>query len=188
MPIPPPVSCAGNSRHCRRPSYLQTFGGFLLVMLLWFSSASTAATVDESPLPEILIINSYAQGYEWSDDQLAGILAALKERYPAIEPVIQHLDFRRFPDVEREPWLLEDVAHKFRIRPPRIIVTVDNAAFEFALKHRDRLGADVPIVFSGLNRFMPEMTAGQKNITGVAEESDFSGTFELIRHLRPRAR
>lgn len=188
MPPPPPVFRAGISSQRRRVNSGQMLRGIRVVLLLGWLSVKVTAAVDESPPPEVLIINSYAQGYEWSDDQLAGILSMLRTQYPAIEPVIQHLDYRRFPNAAREQWLIEEVAHKTRVRPPQLIVTVDNAAFDFALNHRSRLGSEVPIVFSGLNRFMPEMLAGQSNITGVAEESDFSGTFELISHLRPRAR
>ena len=145
-------------------------------------------TATHSAAPEVLIINSYSPGYEWSNDQLTGILSVFKKRYPNFEPVIQYLDFRRFTYYEREKWLLDDAAHKRLIRKPKLIITVDNAAFDFALKYRDQLGADVPLVFSGLNRFTPEMIAGHPNITGVSEESDFSGTFELMRRLRPGAR
>ena len=138
--------------------------------------------------PDVLVINSYAPGYEWSDEMLAGVLGALRQNHTEFEPIIQFLDYRRFPDTQREAWLLEDIAHKCRVRPPRLIITLDNPAFDFALKHRARLGADIPLVFGGVNRFTPDMIAGQRAITGVSEESDFSGTFALIRALRPQAR
>ncbi|HNX51350.1 MAG TPA: ATP-binding protein, partial [Thermoanaerobaculaceae bacterium] len=147
---------------------------------------STLPPVDPAaPPPDILIINSYAPGYEWSDDELSGLLSVLTSRYSAIEPVIQYLDSKRFPDPVRERWLLEDLADKCRTRPPRLIVTLDNAAFDFALKYRAVLGADIPLVFGGLNRFTPEMVAGQRAITGVSEETDYRGTFQLIRSLKP---
>ena len=152
------------------------------------SVRADAATPLGAATPEVLIINSYAPGYEWSDDQLTGILSVLRQHHPEIEPVILYLDSRRFPDPVREGWLIEDVAHKCRVRPPRLIITVDNAAFDFALKYRARLGADVPLVFSGLNRFTPDMITGQPKITGVSEESDYSGTFTLIEKLRPQTR
>ena len=137
--------------------------------------------------PDVLIINSYAPGYEWSDDMLRGVLATFHETDAEFEPIIQYLDYRRFPDPQREAWLLDDLIHKCRMRPPRLIITLDNPAFDFALRHRARLGADIPLVFGGLNRFTPGMIAGQRAITGVSEESDFSGSFALIRALRPQA-
>jgi len=138
-----------------------------------------------TPDPSILVINSYGPGYDWSDDEMAGFQRTLLPRYPDIEPVIEFLDAKRFPDHERERWMLEDIRSKVRERPPQLIVTFDNAAFDFALRHRDSIAPGVPIVFGGLNRFVPEMLAGHPAITGVSEETDFAGTFELIRNLTP---
>ena len=151
-----------------------------------------SALAQRSPapaIPDVLVLNSYAPGYAWSDDEQKGLLAALQRKYNgALEPVVEYLDFKRFEDPRRETWLLQDVADKCRVRPPQLIVTLDDPAFEFALKYRNRLGPDVPIVFGGVNRFTRDLIAGQKKITGVAEESDYHGTFELIARLRPAAR
>jgi signal transduction histidine kinase len=138
--------------------------------------------------PDVLVICSYAPGYEWSDDMLKGMMDAVREKHPEFEPIIHFLDNRRFPDERREAWQLEDIVHKCRTRPPKLIVSLDNAAFDFVLKHRAALGADIPWVFGGLNRYLPEMIAGQRDVTGVSEETDFSGTFALIRALKPQAR
>ena len=147
-------------------------------------SASTTADVGPA---EVLIVNSYAPGYVWSEDQLAGILSVIRQVHSSFEPVIVYLDSRRFPAAEREKWLIEDTVYKCQTRPPRLIITVDDAAFNFVLRNRARIGPDIPVVFSGVNRFTPEMIAGQAKITGVSEESDYSGTFELISHLKPSA-
>jgi signal transduction histidine kinase/CheY-like chemotaxis protein len=158
----------------------------LLLAVLWIVLAPAKAA--DQPPPNLLIINSYAPGYQWSDDEVSGALRVLKAAFPTIEPVIEHLDFKRFADPAREEWLLRDVAAKCAVMPPRLIITFDNAAFDFALKHRDTLGSTIPIIFGGLNRFTPEMIADHPGISGVSEESDYSGTFELIGRLRPQAR
>jgi len=158
---------------------------FLLVTSVHLVAAPPLA---DPTRPDVLILNSYAPDYQWSDDEQAGLLAVVRTRFHEFEPVIQYLDFKRFTEPGREAWLIEDVAHKCRVRPPALIITLDNAAFDFALKYRARLGADVPVVFGGVNRFTPDMIAGQTRITGVSEESDFGGTFELIRCLTPATR
>jgi signal transduction histidine kinase len=157
-------------------------GGWWLLLCLWWPVRMFAEP------PDVLIIHSYAPGYEWSDDMLKGVLTTFHETDAEFEPIILFLDYRRFPDPQREAWLLADIIHKCRARPPRLIITLDNPAFDFALKHRARLGADIPLVFGGVYRVTPHMIAGQRAITGVSEESDFSGSFALIRALRPQAR
>ncbi|HLP09856.1 MAG TPA: ATP-binding protein [Opitutaceae bacterium] len=181
----PPLNASTQrpSRSALRP--LARVTGLLAALAL---RAFAAADQPPSTAPDILILNSYAPGYEWSDDELAGVVSALRGFHSGIEPVVQYLDFKRFPGPERETALLQDVAAKCRQRPPQLIVTLDNAAFDFALAHRAHLGPEAPLVFGGLNRFTPEMIAGQPAITGVSEETDFSGTFHLIASLRPEAR
>ena len=178
----------------RRESPARLAGWWLIVSILLAvvflgpaSGRADAAEPGAEAAPDVLVINSYAPGYQWSDDMLAGVLRVLKARHKDIEPVILFLDVRRFPGAEREAWLLRDIEYKVAARPPRLVITLDNAAFDFALKHRAVFGEGVPLVFGGLNRFLPEMVAGQADVTGVSEESDFSGTFTLIRSLRPQA-
>jgi hypothetical protein len=48
--------------------------------------------------PQVVILNSYHQGEEWSDAEIAGVATALQERYPDIAPSIEHLDAKRFPE------------------------------------------------------------------------------------------
>jgi two-component system cell cycle sensor histidine kinase/response regulator CckA len=168
-----------------RPTRLMKVVRWTVVLLLLCAPHLQAA---DSPPPDVLILNSYAPGYQWSDDELTSVLSVLRQTYREIEPVIEYLDFKRFTDPSREAGLIQDVADKCRTRPPRLIITLDNAAFNFALKYRARLGPDIPLVFGGLNRFTPDMIANQRKITGVSEESDYSGTFKLIQHLQPGAR
>lgn len=167
------------------------FSPLLLGVMLFYSNAVFAQ--EESPSTSefsnnVLIINSYSPGYPWSDEILEGVLSEIQADNFGEGPIICYLDSRRFPDPLRENWLLNDIEYKCRIMPPDLIITIDNAAFDFVLRNRERLGAEIPVVFGGVNRFLPEMIEGQKNITGVAEQSDYSGTFTLIDHLCPKAK
>lgn len=168
---------------------LRGLGRLLVVLCLVRLATCLSVAAPVEPAPDILVINSYAPGYPWSEDELKGMTLVLRKAFPEIEPVIEYLDFKRFPDPEREAALLTDVVGKCRVRPPKVIVTVDDPAFEFAVKYREQLGGEaVPLVFGGLNYVDAERLAGVRNCTGVAEESDFSGTFQLIEALMPRTR
>jgi hypothetical protein len=46
--------------------------------------------------PQVLILNSYHQGYEWSDKEQTGLIARLMQEYPTIDPAIEDLDTKRF--------------------------------------------------------------------------------------------
>ena len=43
----------------------------------------------------------------------------------------------------------------------------------------------VPVVFAGVNGFVPDLLAARPRITGMAEVQDMAGTLELALRLRP---
>lgn len=160
---------------------------FILVFSVACHCGAQSQVASPTGLPNVLVISSYNTGYQWSDDQLKGVLKSLDAAYPSIEPVVHYLDARRFPSSTREKLLLEDLLLKVSAFKPAIIVTLDNAAFDFALDHRSELDPSIPLVFGGLNHYSPEVLRGDKLITGVAEESRYEGTFRLARALCPKA-
>ncbi|MCK4508941.1 MAG: PAS domain S-box protein, partial [Desulfuromonadales bacterium] len=68
-----------------------------------------------------------------------------------------------------------------------LVIVSDNDAFNFALKHRDDLFVDKPIVFCGVNGFEASQIEGITDVTGVAETPDLSATIQLIQKLHPKA-
>ena len=50
------------------------------------------------------------------------------------------------------------------------MVVSDNAAFVFALSHRERLFPGVPLVFCGYNELTLDVLSGQSSITGINED------------------
>jgi len=160
---------------------------FLLLSLVACVCGAQSEVAPPASLPNVLVISSYNTGYQWSDDQLKGVLKSLDAAYPSIEPVVHYLDARRFPSPAREKLHLDDLLIKVSAVKPAIIVTLDNAAFDFALAHRAELDPAIPLVFGGLNHYSPELLRGDKLITGVAEETRYEGTFRLARALCPKA-
>ena len=139
----------------------------------------------EEPPPRVLIVNSYHPGYGWSDGEMHGLLNALNRRYPRLVPSIEFLDWRRFPQPEREPRLLESLEQKSGGQPFDVIITLDDPALNFVFKFRKDLGAATPVVFGGVNHYTAETLRGQTDVTGVAESTDLAGTLDLVLRLQP---
>jgi PAS domain S-box-containing protein len=80
----------------------------------------------------------------------------------------------------------------FRLRFPNVlfnaVICVDNQALDFAVANRAEFFRGVPIVFCGIDRYDPDLLRGERDITGVTEELDFTGTFALMRLLHPDAK
>lgn len=138
--------------------------------------------------PNVLILNSYHPGYSWSDGELEGVLRALNRAYTGVIPDVEYLDTNRHHDPEYTEFLYGVLREKYRRKKFDILITLDDAALQVALKHRGDFGPNTPIVFGGVNNFVPELLHGERNITGVSEAFDFLGDIELIQRLRPNAK
>lgn len=162
----------------------------LLLLLLLIVAApaypqSPDSSEQKSPPPHILIINSYHQGYAWSDNEIVGIKETLKKKVGKVELHIECLDSKNFPDNEHFAQLQALFAVKYRTHRPSVVIILDNPAFEFALTYRQQLFSGIPIVFAGLNDFTPTMLKKEKGVTGVVERQNFIGTIKLAQHLHP---
>ncbi|PWV63229.1 diguanylate cyclase [Plasticicumulans acidivorans] len=158
----------------------------LLVLVLWMLSAGVSAQPASEPPPaRILLLNSYAPGYRWSDGIEAGLRARLDADGRPYELSVEYLDSRRFPDPQLREALLPVLAAKYRRLPQDLLVVADNAAFNFALQHRAQLFAGLPIVFCGYNNFRADAIAGVDDITGVNEEVDIVATVETALAIHP---
>ena len=159
-----------------------------LLLVLADAGVSAPAWPAERPPPSVLILNSYHQGYEWSDNEIEGVLEGLRSAYPEITPAIEHLDLKRFPAADHPARLRSYLSGKYRNHRIDLALILDNPALDIVLKHRDEILPGVPVVFAGINDFTPGMLRGQSGITGIAEVQDHHGTLALALNLHPGTR
>ncbi|WP_462270420.1 hybrid sensor histidine kinase/response regulator [Desulfobacter sp.] len=136
----------------------------------------------------ILYLNSYNNGYAWSDNILEGIRSVLPVESQSLNFQMEYLDAKRYENEQMQTVLFNYFKAKFVREGFDVIITSDNNAMDFALKYRSRLFAGVPIVFCGVNNYTSSMIAGQPAITGIAETVAFKDNMEIIRRLHPNAR
>ncbi|CAG35088.1 response regulator [Desulfotalea psychrophila] len=159
------------------------FLALFFAVLFFFSSAIAFAGWQEAPV--VLILNSYHQGFGWGDAEVEAEIDVLRENFPEMSLYIEHMDQKRFPGEEGERHTLQQLEFKFAKFSPDIIIANDNIAFAFALRLRDLLWSDIPIVFSGYNgddRLLDSLGSG---VTGVFEEIDAVGTINMALKLQP---
>jgi signal transduction histidine kinase len=167
------------------PAILRSCAAILVFLA---GMAGFGAQAANPPEASILFINSYHRGYSWSD----GIEDGFRERLVAsdrkIELSVEYLDSRRFSySAQIEP-LVQAMAVKYADYQPDVVVVADNAAFDFAIRYRDRLFPQRPIVFGGYNNFRPAVIEGIANITGVNEEVAIGDTVNMALRVHPRTR
>lgn len=159
---------------------------FFIFSLFLLQCILPSAALAETATPQILILNSYHEGYDWSDDETEGLRTTILKSFPQSTLFTEFLDTKNFPKNDHFPRFADLLEFKYSKSRFDVIIVMDNAALDFITKYRKRLFNDTPVVFCGVNYFKPSMLSGQTDITGVAEIQDSIGTLNLALELHPK--
>ncbi len=157
------------------------------VFILLFLSFCMIPTAAQAESKNILILHSYHKGLSWTDSLSSGLAEGLSERSDLVIHN-EYLDSKRYPQVDQMETMARFLKSKYRDIRIDILVLVDNNALTFILERRSTLFPNVPIVFAGINGFSDGMIAGQKNITGVLDETEGLETLKIALQLHPQAK
>ncbi|MDD3311852.1 ABC transporter substrate binding protein [Pseudodesulfovibrio sp.] len=141
----------------------------------------------ERPKKDVLFMNSYHDGYQWSDSILEGARSVLDASEFKIDLQIEYMDAKKYHYEDVTGMLRRLYREKFAGKKFDAIIVSDNDAFSFASQYRDELFPGVPLVFCGVNDFEPGMMA-QGNLTGVVENFDPRMTLDVALKLYPDKR
>lgn len=173
----------------RRRSFVPTVVILCLLVLVFATGCIAAPSLAAGEkLPgdaEILILNSYHRGYTWSDNELDGIMESFARAGVKNDPHVEYMDSKHFASNLHFAQLRDLFAVKYAAVKPSLVMTMDNPAFEFAVKYRRDLFPGIPIVFVGLNDYEPSMLKGESGITGVVERQDIVGTVKAAMAIQP---
>ena len=133
---------------------------------------------------QILNLNSYHSGFEWSEGIVEGISSELGEN---VDLYVEYMDTKRFYSHAYNQLLRDIYNHKYANNGIDLVIASDDNAFQFILQYRDELFPQLPVVFCGVNDYHPEMIRGEKSITGVIESIDHREIIELALELSPDA-
>lgn len=156
----------------------------LLTVILTASSAFAAPAAAQKERKNILYLNSYHNGYEWSDNLLEGFKERIEESPYSIMLQVEYLDSKKFPYNQAVHHVMDLFRRKFEDTKFDLITVSDNDAFNFIIQYGDELFPGVPVVFVGVNDFKPSQIAG-KQITGVTETFDVASNIRLALEMHP---
>lgn len=136
--------------------------------------------------PTILVLNSYHKGFVWTDEQTEGIVNKLKENNSDTVIFVEYMDWKRYHNSEDINFLYQYYKYKYSSKQLNMVITTDDAALEFAIKHKESIFNNAPIVFSGVNESgYQEIAANNKNVTGVIEDIDARTTTKIALDIIP---
>ena len=153
------------------------------------TGAAGSLGAQEGARKNVLYLNSYHNGYAWSDHIQEGIRQTLAESPYSIVFQVEYMDSKKFHYQDTVSTLYALYRDKFRNKKFDIIIASDNVAVDFLLQFGEELFPGVPIVFCGLNDVQPEtLRATGREITGVLENYDVVYNIELALRLNPQLR
>lgn len=153
---------------------------FCFLLVVW----PVLAKADASNGRAVLVINSYHQGFPWSDGIYSGLKQKLDQADLNVDLQVEYLDTKRFTAAKMFPLMARLFAEKNTSHFDAIVVT-DNNALSFLMKYRQSHFAGIPAVFVGINSYSPEMIGNDKLITGVAETTAPDANYQLLLKMHP---
>lgn len=162
----------------------------LIVFIVYFLSTgiytSASSATNQKEADNILIINSYHQGFTWTNEENNGIINQLQTCNNNINIMSEFMDWKNYSTEKNQEYLYNYFKYKYQNRPVDIIIATDDVALEFSLLHRKELFSDAPIVFSGVNQNGYERIAnGYERVTGVIEVIDPTETIKIAQKINP---
>ncbi len=135
----------------------------------------------------ILIINSYHKGYEWSDSIINGIEKSLYNSL-GIDTNILYMDSKRVTSKEYFESLKQLYKIQLKDRKYDLIIAVDRFAYDFVLDTYDNIFKDIPILTVGIENFSyanAKKYAVEEKVSALIEKRDLKANVEVIEKLMP---
>jgi diguanylate cyclase (GGDEF)-like protein/PAS domain S-box-containing protein len=160
---------------------------YLAVVLTLLISILDPATARAEHQPEknVLILNSYHKGFDWTDEQNDGMEEILKSADATTTIHTEYMDWKRYPSNNNLVNFYNLIKSKYQNVHIDVIYATDNGALEFAMRYRKELLGDAPIIFSGVNQVELDRFRDRTNLAGVLEEVDPVATLEMAKQINP---
>lgn len=150
----------------------------IAIILIFFSTLSLASSEKLAAPQRILVLHSYHQGMQWTQEIEQGIKQKLEQNLSDYKLYIEYMDSKRFNDLSKE--LGDLYRQKYKKIPPDIIISSDDNALNFILDSGTEIFPEVPVVFCGINNLDEKMLSNRQQVTGIIEEPSIKETIQLM--------
>jgi len=149
---------------------------------------SSVLFAGDNPPKNVLVLHSYHRGLLWNDAIDEGIGAVFNESDLDIEVQTEYMDTKRIHNPRYLQQLRGIYKTKFDKRAFDVIISTDNNALNFLLKHHHELFPQTPVVFCGVNNYQDAMLTGDKWFTGAVESLDMREILDTVLELHPETK
>ncbi|CZF82763.1 Phytochrome-like protein cph2 [Grimontia celer] len=173
------------SRFISLPILGLVVGAFFTTMLVAVASSNASA---DAGAKQVLYINAFHRGYGWSDEIESGIRDTFDASGTNIDLSVVYLDSLRHEVEAVSEKVAELLALKKVADSKDLIITSDNAALDFALRHQKTLFPNQSILYTALKDYSAETLSQSLNSTGISEYTDYKNAVDLALSLHSDAR
>jgi signal transduction histidine kinase len=132
----------------------------------------------------VLLINSYHNGYFWTDMLTEGIKHELKSE-PNVNLYVEYLDTKRNPNHCFTPEFLKNLAHKYNDIVFELLILTDNDALDLYLLNQNHpLLRNKPVIALGISDI--ENYPQLEHLYFLKEATSFAENFEQMNLLFPK--
>jgi diguanylate cyclase (GGDEF)-like protein len=133
----------------------------------------------------VLVLHSYHQGLEWTDNITRGIQSVFIPYQKQYEIHYEYLDTKRNSSQAYMEQMVNFISAKNRDNQYQVVIVSDNTALKLLNQGRIKFSGNPQVVFCGINNYHPNLTDGLDSVTGVVENADHRATIELMQKLHP---
>ncbi len=154
-----------------------------IILLVYLSLSANTTQADN--LREVVILNSYHNGFKWTNN-INNAIAVEFSNDGSTRLFYEFMDSKRFNSVDYFN-ALKNIYHlKYSNHKIDGIICSDNRAFDFFLKYGEEIWGDIPAVFCGVNNIDEQLhLIDTSKHSIVYEKIDIKGTIQLISELQP---
>lgn len=164
---------------------MKRMGLIALIILILSNLVMFQTSYGDKNLKSILIINSYHDGYLWSNETKDGINDSFNESDFDFYTRIEHMDTKNISSDEYLSKLVEHYKYKYDKDEFDLIIAADDNAVKFLLRHGEELFADTPVFFCGVNTLETHDFSNSDNFYGVVEKHSMLETTKIALKLNP---
>jgi two-component system, cell cycle sensor histidine kinase and response regulator CckA len=158
----------------------------LLLVIAYSLQAVPPVGAEERPVYRVLLLNSYHQGFKWTDEITSSVTSTLTTSLKRVDLHIEYMDTKRFNNDRLFGAFRRFLSLKYGTQRPDIIITSDDDALNFMKRYHHELFPDAPVVFCGVNNVASALSAPKQHFTGLIEVLDIRDNIALAKKLFPQ--
>lgn len=161
---------------------------FLLCSMMLSGRLSYADYTKTSGKKNVLILNSYHNGFLWTDNIVKGIEGILNSQDEEYNIKVEYMDTKIVNNETHFESFYNLFKNKYKGYNFDVIIASDDDAFLFLKEYHEDLFGDTPVVVCGINDSENYISQKDKIFTGIAETTDIKETINLALNFHKNAK